>query len=264
MVVPGTDSVPVLGQSVHDEPPDAATRRARIAALDHGIDLGLTLIDTAPDGEELVGDAIVRRRDDVFLVARVPVARADDLTGACSRTLRRLGTDRLDLYLLHGRGSVDLETVVDGLERLRAAGLTGHWGVADFSLPSLTELLLTSASCAADEIRYDLAHRGVEWDLLDQCRERGVLVLASASLELPPQPRLFEVAERHGATPTQISLAWLLSHENLAAIAPAETPEHAEAYRAATEIQLDGHDHAMLDDGFPPPLGPLPLTHLSS
>ena len=267
MVVAGTvrlrsgESVPVLGQGVRDHPRDAATRRARIFALRHGIDLGMTLIDAAPDAEELVGDAIVRRRDDVFLVARLPVSRAGDLTGACSRTLRRLGTDRLDLYLLHGRGSADLETIVDSLERLRAAGVIRHWGVADFSLPSLTELLLTTASCAAEELRYDLAHRGVEWDLLDRCRERGVLVLASTSLELPPHPRLFEVAERHGATPSQISLAWLLSHEGLVAIAPAETREQADEYRAAAEIRLDGHDHAMLDDGFPPPLGPLPLTH---
>jgi diketogulonate reductase-like aldo/keto reductase len=269
MVAAGTvrlrsgESVSALGQSVHDHPRDAATRQARIRALRHGIDLGMTLIDTAPDAEQLVGDAIARHRDDVFLVARVPVARARELTGACSRTLRRLGTDRLDLYLLHGRGSVDLEATVHGLERLRAAGLIRHWGVADFSLPALTEVLLTTTDCAADEVRYDLAHRGVEWDLLNRCRERDVLVLASTPLELQPHRRLFEVAERHGATPNQISLAWLLSHEGLVAIAPAETREQAEEHRAAAEIRLDGHDHAVLDDGFPPPLGPRPLTHIS-
>ena len=268
MVAAGTvrlrsgEPVSVLGQGVRDHTRDAATRRARILALQHGIDLGMTLIDAAPDGEELVGDAIVRRRDDIFLVARLPVARAGDMAGSCMRTLRRLGTDRLDLYLLHGRGSVDLEATVDDFERLRAAGLIRHWGVADFSLPSFTELFLTDPDCAAEEVWYDLAHRGVEWDLLDRCRERDVLVLASTTLELRPHPRLSEVAERHGATPDQISLAWLLSHEGLVAIAPAETRERAEEHRAAAEIRLDGHDHAVLDDGFPPPLGPRPLTHL--
>jgi diketogulonate reductase-like aldo/keto reductase len=269
MVVAGTvrlrsgESVSALGQGVHDLPPDAATRRARIRALHHGIDLGMTLIDTAPDTEQLVGDAIARHRDEVFLVGRLPVTRASEMAGACTRTLRRLGTDRLDLYLLHGRDSADLEATVDGFERLRAAGLIRYWGVADFSLPALAELFLITTECAAEEVRYDLAHRGVEWDLLDRCRERDVLVLAFTPLELQPHPRLFEVAERHGATPNQISLAWLLSHEGLAAIAPAETPEQAEEHRAAAEIRLDGHDHAMLDDAFPPPLGPRPLTLIS-
>lgn len=254
------EPIPVLGQGVRDHFRDAVARQAVIFALRHGIDLGMTLIDVASGAEELVGDAIVRRRDDVFLVARLPVARAGDPTGACSRTLRRLRTDRLDLYLLDGRGWADLEATADSLERLRAAGLIRHWGVADFSLPSLTEMLLSNAGCAAEKVRYDLAHRGAEWDLLDRCRERGVLVLACTSLELRPHPRLFEIAERHGATPNQIALAWLLSHEGMVAIAPAESRELAEEYRGAAEIRLDGHDYAMLDDGFPPPLGPRPLT----
>jgi diketogulonate reductase-like aldo/keto reductase len=256
------ESMPVLGQSVHDHSHDAAARQAAIDAVRRGIELGMTLIDVAPGAEELVGDAIVRCRDDAFVVARLPVARAGDLAGACSRTLRRLRTDRVDLYLLHGRGSVDLDETADGLERLRAAGLIRYWGVADFSLPSLTEMLLTNAGCTADEVRYDLAHRGAEWDLIDRCREREVLVLASTSLALRPHPRLFEIAERHGATPNQIELAWLLSHEGVVAIAPAESRELAEEYRGAAEIQLDGHDHAMLDDGFPPPLGPVPLARI--
>jgi diketogulonate reductase-like aldo/keto reductase len=132
--------------------------------------------------------------------------------------------------------------------------------VADFPMTVLAELLLTvSSDCAAEEVVYDLAHRGIEWDLLDGCRERGVPVLAYCPLESRGHPRLDELALRHGVTPAQIALAWVLDHEQLVAIPPCESPAQVHEHRAALELRLDGHDHAMLDEAFPPPLGPQPL-----
>jgi diketogulonate reductase-like aldo/keto reductase len=224
----------------------------------------MTVIDVAPGAEALVGAAITRRRDEVFLIARLRQRDATraGMAAACAASLRRLGAETLDLYLLHGRGPAPLAESVEAFEELRAAGTIRHWGVADFGLPALAELLTLGAHCAADEVRYDLAHRQAEWDMLDVCRERGVMLLAAAAPEPPAHPRLHEIATRHAVTPSQLALAWLLSHEALVTIAPSETPEQVERNRAAAELRLDGHDHALLNDAFPPPLGPQPLERL--
>jgi diketogulonate reductase-like aldo/keto reductase len=225
----------------------------------------MTLIDAAPDAEELAGEAIAWRRDDVFLVGKLAAheATADAMVAACAATLRRLGTDRLDLYLLHGRGDVSLVEAADGFASLREAGLIRHWGVSDFGMTALAELLMLTSGCAAVEVRYDLARRAAEWDLLDRCRQEAIPVLAYTTLEFRAHPRLHELAARHHATPAQLAIAWLLSHERLAAIAPAESRGQAEEHRAAAELPLDGHDHAVLDDAFPPPLGPQPLEPIT-
>jgi diketogulonate reductase-like aldo/keto reductase len=257
------ERIPVLAQGTQGYG-DSERRRRAIAALRAGIDLGMTAIDAAPDAEALVGAAIARRRDEVFLIARLAPRDATraGMAMACAASLRRLGAETLDLYLLHGRGRVPLDESVQGFEALRTAGTIRHWGVADFGLPGLAELLTLGARCAADEVRYDLAHRQAEWDLRDACRERGVALLAATVAEPPAHPRLYELARRHAVTPSQIALAWLLSHEDLVAIAPSETPEQVERNRAAAELRLDGHDHALLNDAFPPPLGPQPLERL--
>jgi diketogulonate reductase-like aldo/keto reductase len=259
--LPTGEPIPVLGQGTHGDTPDSAHRRREIAALRAGLDLGLTLIDAVAGAEPLVGEAIVRRRDDVFLVARLPAHQATrrGMVAACAASARRLGTEMLDLYLLQGRGPIPLEETIQGFEALREAGMIRHWGVAGFSLPALAELYIVTANCAAAEVRYDLERRAAEWDLLDRCRERGLPVLASTPMELRGHPRLAELAARHEATPSQVALAWLLSHEGLVAITPSEHPEQVAEHRAAVELQLDGHDHAMLDEAFPPPLGPQPL-----
>jgi diketogulonate reductase-like aldo/keto reductase len=262
IALPAGERIPVLGQAPRGRPADSARRRSQVAALRSGIDLGMKVIAAAADTEELVGEAIVRRRDEVFLVARLAPQEATraGMAAACTASLRRLGTEAIDLYLLHGRGQIPLAETVEGFEALRHAGLIRHWGVADFPLAALAELLLTvSNDCAAEEVVYDLAHRGVEWDLLDGAREHGLPVLAYCPLESRGHPRLDELALRHGVTPAQIALAWVLDHERLVAIAPGETPAQVLEHRAALELRLDGHDHAMLDEAFPPPLGPQPL-----
>ena len=261
--LPSGDAVPRVGQATR-RAPDSAHRRQEIAALQAGIELGLTLIDAAEDAEDLVGEAIVRRRDGLFLVARLAPedATLDRMVRACTATLRRLGTDRLDLYVLRGRGTIDLGECIEGFAALRDDGIIRHWGVADFALPALAELLALGGRPEAVEVRYDLAARGAAWDLLDRCRTEGLPVLAYTPLELRAHPRLLELTQRHGATPAQLELAWLLSHEGLAAIAPTETPEQAAEHRAALDVRLDGHDHAMLDDAFPPPLGPQPIARI--
>jgi diketogulonate reductase-like aldo/keto reductase len=254
--------VPRVGQAARRAP--GAHRRREIAALQAGIELGLTLINAAEGAEDLVGEAIARRRDGLFLVAWLAPedATLDGMVRACTATLRRLGTDRLDLYLLHGRGTVDLEECIEGFAALRDGGMIRDWGVADFALPALAEVLALGGRPGAVEVRYGLAARGAEWDLLDRCQAEGLPVLAYTPLELRAHPRLLELAQRHGATPAQLELAWLLSHEGLAAIAPVETPEHAAEQRAALDVRLDGHDHAMLDEAFPPPRGPQPIARI--
>jgi diketogulonate reductase-like aldo/keto reductase len=254
-------SLPQLGLTARPSLRDSAEWRESRAALGEAIDAGLTLFSTAPDTETLVGEAIVRRRDDVLLIARVAPweATVDGIAQACQASLRRLATDRIDLYLLHGRGDVSLEESVEGLETLREADLIRAWGVAEFNRVALTELSLYSDRCAADEVLYDLAHRAVEWDVLDGCRERGMALLAYCPLESRGHPRMAELAARHGVTPAQLALAWVLSHEGLVALPPCQTRADVELYRSAREIELDGHDHAWLDDDFPPPLGPQPL-----
>jgi diketogulonate reductase-like aldo/keto reductase len=264
VALPAGERVPVLGQAPR-RPADSAHHRAQVAALRTGIDLGMKLIATAPDTEELVAEAIVRRRDDVFLVARLAPweATGDAMAEACRASLRRLDTERIDLHLLHGRGRIPLAEAVEGFETLRQAGLIRHWGVADFPLTALAELFTVTSRCAAEEVVYDLAHRGIEWDLLDGCRERGLPVLAHCPLESRGHPRLLELAARHGVTPAQLALAWVLDHEHLVAIPPCETPAQVEEHRAALGLRLDGHDHALLDDAFPPPRGPQPLERRS-
>ncbi len=259
--LPAGDPLPKLGLAPRPSVPYSAEWREARAALQTGIDLGLTLLSTDPETETLVGEAIVRRRDEVFIVARLAPweATADGMPAACAASLRRLATDVIDLYLLHGRGDVSLEESVEAFESLRRGGLIRHWGVADFPLPALTELFLYSDRCAAEEIVYDLAHRGAEWDLLDGCRDRGMPVLACCPLQSRGHPRLGELAARHRVTPAQLALAWVLSHEGMVAVPPVSTRAEVTDLHAALAIELDGHDHARLDEAFPPPLGPQPL-----
>jgi diketogulonate reductase-like aldo/keto reductase len=249
-----------LGQAARGTPPDHARRRAAVAALRDGLDLGITVIDTDRDGEELVADAISRRRDEAYLVGRL--RPGDRMVQACERSLRRLQTDHIDLYLLHGRGRVQLDATADGFAELQAAGLIREWGVADFTMTQLAELLTLTTGCAAEEVRYDLQCRAAEYDVLEGCRSHGLKLLAYSDLKLRAHPRLGELAQRHHVTPAQLELAWLLSHEGVVAIVPAETPELAAEHHAAAKLELDGHDFAMLDDAFPPPLGPQPLDPL--
>ncbi|NJC83708.1 aldo/keto reductase [Planosporangium mesophilum] len=272
--LPSGEPIRVLGQGTWGMAEDARRRGDEIAALRLGVDLGLTLIDTAEmyaDGaaEGLVGEALADRRDELFLVDKVLPSHAT-LTGtitACERSLRRLRTDRLDLYLLHWRGPVPLQETVEAFTLLVERGLIRHWGVSNFDLSDLAELtgVPGGTGVETDQVYYNLAHRGIEWDLLPQCQASGLPVMAYSPFDhgrMVDHPALQEVAARHDATPPQVALAWVLLHDGVATIPKASTPAHVRDNRAAYDIQLTQSDLNLLDSAFPPPSGPQPLEVL--
>jgi diketogulonate reductase-like aldo/keto reductase len=275
IALPFGERIPALGLGTWHLAEDPVRRDTELAALERGLDLGLTLVDTAEmygDGaaEELVGDAIAGRRDDVFLVSKVLPMNASHAgtIAACERSLRRLGTDRIDLYLLHWRGSTRIEETVEAFHELVAAGKIRYWGVSNFDVADLEELLGVPPEgphAQTDQVLYNLTRRGIELDLLPWCRAHGLPVMAYSPIEqgrLLADEALRGVAERHGATPAQVALAWVLRREGVSAIPKAGTPAHVEENRAALELRLDEEDLAELDRAFPPPAEPRPLEML--
>jgi diketogulonate reductase-like aldo/keto reductase len=272
--LPSDEEIPALGQGTRGMAEDRRRRDEEIAALRAGIDLGLTVVDTAEmyaDGgtEELVGSAVADRRDEVFLVTKVTPGNASRIgaVDACERSLRRLRTDRIDLYLLHWRGPVPLDETVEAFTTLITQGLIRHWGVSNVGLPDLADLTGIPGGTAVetDQVLYNLSHRGIEWDLLPRCREAGLPVMAYAPFDHGRTLRdrtLAAVARRHHATAAQVGLAWSLRQDGVCTIAKAATPEHVRQNRAATELVLSPEDLAELDRTFPPPGGPAPLERL--
>jgi diketogulonate reductase-like aldo/keto reductase len=250
---------------------DARKRKEEIAALRLGVDLGLTLIDTAEmygngAAEELVGDAVTGRRDDVFLVSKVLPENATALgtIAACERTLERLGTDRLDLYLLHWRGSVPLEETLDGFAALVAAGKIRHFGVSNFDVDDMTELwsLPGGDGAQTNQVLYNLTRRGIEYDLMPLLQRRRIPIMAYSPIEqgkLLKHGTVRTIAEHHDATPAQVALAWVLRHEGVIAIPKAANEKHVRENRGALALQLTEEDLAALDFAFPPPDKPVPL-----
>jgi len=271
VTLPDGEAVPVLGQGTWHMAEDPKSRTREIAALRLGLELGLTLIDTAEmyaDGatEELVGEAIHGRRDDVFLVSKVLPHHATrrGTIVACERSLRRLGTDRLDLYLLHWRGGIPLQETLDAFHVLKHTGLIRRWGVSNFDLASMQELvsLPGGVEVTTDQVLYNLARRGIEYDLLPWCRGRGLPIMAYSPIEqgrLSSHTILEAVAAGHAATPAQVALAWVLRQPGVIAIPKSSDPEHVIENRAALEVPLTNGDLAWLDLAFPPPTGPRPL-----
>jgi diketogulonate reductase-like aldo/keto reductase len=248
------------------------SRRAQeIAALRTGVDLGMTLIDTAEmyaDGgaEELVAEAIADRRDAVFIVTKVLPANATRrrMVAACERSLRRLRTDRIDLYLLHWREDTPLAETLDGFKTLSGAGKIRYWGVSNFDVADMEELLgLPGGSAVAtDQVLYNLNRRGIEYSLLPWCRSRRIPIMAYSPIgegRLVRQRALITVARRHDATPGQVAIAWVLRHDGVIAIPKASTPEHVRENRAALDLRLSTQDLADLDRAFPPPTEPTSL-----
>jgi diketogulonate reductase-like aldo/keto reductase len=272
--LPSGEPIPVLGQGTWGMAEDPRRRGDEIAALRLGVDLGMTLIDTAEmyaDGgaETLIGEALADRRDQVFLVDEVLPQHATRLgtVEACERSLIRLRTDRLDMYLLHWRGRVPLEETVEAFTILVDRGLIRHWGVSNFDLADLVEVTNIPGGTAVetDEVLYNLARRGIEWALLPRCREAGLPIIAYSPFDhgrMVDHPVLRVIAEEHGATPPQIALAWVLRQEGVATIPKASTPEHVRDNRAAYDIELTDEDIARLDVAFPSPSGPQPLEVL--
>jgi diketogulonate reductase-like aldo/keto reductase len=272
--LPSGTEVPVLGQGTWGYAEDRLLRQREIATLRRGFELGLSLVDTAEmyaDGraEKLVGEAIVGHRDDVFLVSKVLPQHSthDGTIAACEGSLRRLGTDRLDLYLLHWRGRVPLAETIGAFQELVAAGKVRSWGVSNFDSRDMTELAGVPGGddVATDQVLYNLAARGIEWDLLPDCRQRQIPVMAYSPLgrgSLLDHPLLRDIAGQYDVRPAQIALAWVLRQDGVIAIPRAGSPAHVEQNRAAVDLHLSEATLAQLDRAFPPPGGPVPLEVL--
>lgn len=272
--LPNSDPIPALGLGTWGMGERGSDDAAALAALRLGLDLGLGLIDTAEmygDGgaEELVGRAIAGRRGEVFLVSKVLPQNATrrGTIAACERSLRRLGTDHLDLYLLHWRGSVPLEETAAGLLALREGGKIRHWGVSNFDPADMAALwaLPEGRGAATNQVLYNLMRRGIEWDLLPACRERQVPVMAYSPFEqgrLLKKAELRRLAEARGISPAQLALAWTLHQDGVVPIPKAGRVEHVREIRAALDLTLAPEELAAIDRAFPPPRGPRPLEML--
>jgi len=272
--LPCGESVPALGQGTWNLGDDARRRQEEIAALRAGLDRGLTLIDTAEmygDGrsEQLVGEAIAGRRGEVFLVSKVYPHNASlrAMPKSCEASLRRLGVDTIDLYLLHWPGSVPLAETVEAFEALRRAGKIRHWGVSNFDAEGMQDLWHTPGGDAAqvNQVLYNLGERGIEWDLLPALRERGVPVMAYSPFDqarLLRKRALAAFAQRSGMAPAQVALAWLLAQDGVIAIPKTGSAQRLRENAVALERALSAAERAELDGLFPPPRRPGPLAML--
>lgn len=273
LTLPNGDAVPALGQGTWKMGESRGRRKDEVAALSLGIDLGMTLIDTAEmyaegGAEEIVAEAIKGRRRGIFLVSKVYPHNASrvGVVAACERSLKRLKTDRLDLYLLHWRGGIALAETIAGFEDLVAAGKIRSFGVSNFDTADMRELhrLPGGRGAATNQVLYNLKHRGIEFDLLPWAEGERLPIMAYSPLEIGPLTRaagLRRVAERHGASPAQIALAWVLRHPQVLTIPKASKLEHVRENRAAADIALTPEDLADLDTASPPPrqAGPLDM-----
>jgi diketogulonate reductase-like aldo/keto reductase len=266
------DRIPVLGQGTWQLGERAERRKQELAALQLGIDLGLTLIDTAEmygngASEELVADAIAGRRDQVFVVTKILPGNATSkqkIIAACERSLRRLRVEHIDLYLLHWRQGEKLSGVVETFNELVGAGKIRHWGVSNFDVDDLQELraLPGGAKVASNQVLYNVSRRGIEYDLLPQARERGLNVMAYTPIEparILRSTTLRDVARRHNATPVQIALAWVIRQDGVMAIPRTSSPEHVRENAGAIDIELSARDLQEIDRGMPPPTEPQSL-----
>ncbi|MGH7104201.1 MAG: aldo/keto reductase [Acetobacteraceae bacterium] len=273
--LPDGTPVPTFGQGTWYMGETPGKAAAEAASLRLGLDLGLTLIDTAEmygagGAERIVAKAILGRREDVFLVSKVLPHHATTVgtTRACEESLKRLRTDRIDLYLLHWPGSVPLEETIAGFEALRSAGKIRHWGVSNFDVAEMEKLLAVppGSAAATNQVLYNLEERGVEFDLLPWCTSRKIPVMAytplGAGRRLLRSPALNAIAERHGATPAQVALAFLLQHPGVIVIPKAASAAHVRANAAAVTLTLEDADLAALDAAHPPPRKKVPLAML--
>ncbi|PTE10163.1 aldo/keto reductase [Mesorhizobium helmanticense] len=263
--LPSGEAVQVLGQGTWKMGEDARRRTDEVNALKLGLDLGVTLIDTAEmyasgGAEEVVAQAIAGRRDETFLVSKVLPSNASraGVARACENSLKRLATDRIDLYLLHWPGSVPLAETVEAFEALKKAGKVRHWGVSNFDTHEMEELvgLPGGSNVQTNQILYNLSQRGPEFDLSPWSRQRGIPLMAYSPVDqgtLARNPRLEAIAARHNATPAQIALAWVMRQDGVIAIPKASRQEHVRQNVAALDIRLTPEDFADLDRAFPPP-----------
>ncbi|MGF6775596.1 aldo/keto reductase [Paraburkholderia sp. GAS334] len=272
--LPDGERIPKLGQGTWEMGEQPARRAAEIAALREGIELGMTLIDTAEmygDGatESLLGEALHGVRDDVFLVSKVYPHNASrrGVQAACEQSLKRLKTDRLDLYLLHWRGSVPLAETVEGFETLRRAGKIRHWGVSNFDTDDMEELFDVPGgdACVTNQILYNVARRGPEFNLLPWLAERAMPAMSYSPVDharLPKRSPLDDIASARGVSVFQVALAWVLRRPEVFAIPKSGRIEHVRDNRRALDLQLTVDEYAAIDAHFRPPRSKRPLEML--
>ncbi len=263
-----------MGQGTWCLGDDPRNRTEEIAALRLGLDLGMTVIDTAEmygegAAEKLVGEAIQGRRDEVFLVSKVLPQHATvrGTIAACDGSLNRLKTETIDLYLLHWRGDIPLEDTLEAFVSLVSAGKIKYWGVSNFDVADMEELvsLAGGEAVASNQVLYNLTRRGIEWDLLPWCEDRRIPLMAYSPIEqgrLLGHPALQQVADRHQATAAQVALAWVLRNNSIMAIPRTGKTSHVRDNRAALDIRFTQQDVTDLDGAFPPPTQKQPLEML--
>ncbi|MET0703233.1 MAG: aldo/keto reductase [Mycobacterium sp.] len=268
------EKIAVLGQGTWHFAENRERRAEEVASIRLGIDLGLTLIDTAEmysngAAEALVGEAIAGRRGEVFLVDKVLPHHAtrQGVVRACEASLDRLGIDYIDLYLLHWRGRIPLVETIEGFAELKRQGMIRSWGVSNFDTDDMIELsgLPGGDEVQTNQVLYNLARRGPEYALLPWLSQHGIATMAYSPIEqgrLLEHPALQPIARRHDATPAQIALAWILHHDGVSVIPRAGTLSHVRQNAAARDIALNPNDLYDLDQAFPPPTHPRPLEML--
>lgn len=273
VTLPDGETVPALGLGTWYMGDRDSDHAAEADALRLGLDLGMTLIDTAEmyangGAERVVGDALTGRRDDAFVVSKVlphNASRQGTVT-ACEESLSRMGTETIDLYLLHWPSPHPLKDTIAAFEELRQAGKIRHWGVSNFDTDEMEDLVAAGgAACVTDQILYNLTRRGPEFDLLPWCAERRMPVMAYSPLEqgrLSGDRTLARIAARHHVSPMQVALAWVLRREGVIAIPKASNPSHVRENRAALDLRLTEQDLADLDGAFSPPRRKQPLEIL--
>ena len=274
VLLPAGEPVPAFGMGTWCLGDKRAERREEMTTLRMGLDAGATLIDTAEmygDGrsEQLVGEAIAGRRDKVFLVTKVLPHHAtrQGTIAACEASLRRLGTDRVDLYLLHWRGQVPLDETVGAFDALQRSGKIRHWGVSNFDASDMQELLAIAGgdAVATNQLLYNLSRRWLEWEFGPWLRQRHIPLMAYSPIEqarLLSDPRLIEFGRANGMTPAQVALAWLLAKDNVIVIPRTAQSKRMRENLGALDHPLSRDQLAELDCLFPAPDGPRPLELL--
>ncbi len=268
---PAGGAVPALGLGTWKMGEDRGKRADEIAALKLGIDLGMTLVDTAEmyasgGAEQVVAEAIAGRRDEVFVVSKVLPSNASrrGVETACEKSLKRLRIETMDLYLLHWRGSIPLAETVEAFEALKQAGKIRQWGVSNFDVEDMEELMALKAGPAVqtNQVLYNLHRRGIDHDLIPWSLKRSIPIMAYSPVgqgALLRDKDLVALAARRGVTAGQLALAWTMRGEGVISIPKATRLEHVRDNRAAADIELTAEDLAALDSIFPPPAGKKPL-----
>jgi diketogulonate reductase-like aldo/keto reductase len=272
VTLPSGETVPALGQGTWTMGDSTRNRKTEVTALRLGLDLGMTLIDTAEmyasgAAEEVVGEAIAGRRDEVFVVSKVMPGNASrrGTVAACEKSLKRLKTECIDLYLLHWPGSIPIAETVEGFTTLKRAGKIRHWGVSNFDVSEMEELIAVpeGAAVASNQVMYNLRRRGIEYDLMPWCERHKVSLMAYSPLDqgkLLRARELEEIAARHKVTPVQVALAWVLRQKNVMAIPKAGSEAHIRENHGALAVKMSTEDLATLDRAFPAPQRKKPLA----